>query len=85
MPAIEREKLPDGAAKLLDALIELNAQGDRWVQRSEIADAIGKKRLTAGDMAFLEMLEATDFVESTHQDTHTPMGYKWVYRLAEGG
>lgn len=77
---IEKEKLPDGAQKLLDALAQLDGH-KRWVQRAEMSALMGKKRLTAGDMAYLEMLEAIGFIESTHESTHTPMGFKWMHRL----
>lgn len=82
MPAVEREKLPEGAIKLLDALAELNAY-DTWIQRAEMAEILGKARLTAGDMAYLEMLDVIGFIETKQEDTNTPMGYKWVYRLTE--
>ena len=82
MPAVERDSLPEGAVKLLNALAELNAH-ETWVQRAEMAKILGKARLTAGDMAYLEMLDVIGFVETRQEDTNTPMGYKWVYRLRE--
>lgn len=82
MVVIDRSNFPDGANKLLDALVELDARGDRWVDRADMAKQLSKSTLNAGDMAYLDMLVAIGLMEHRQADSTTPTGWKWVYRLS---
>lgn len=63
--------------KLLEAL---RAQTGEWLARSDIAAAIGKKRLTQYDMAMLDLLADQQLIEKRQKEGYSPLGYMWEYR-----
>ena len=69
-------RLTEQAQKLLEIL-----KGTRieWMNRKDIARAIGKRRLTPYDIALLELLHGKGLVEIKSRENGTPIGYEWVY------
>jgi hypothetical protein len=64
------------ANKILDAI---RANGD-WMNRSDVAQAIGKKRLTPYDMGLLDELATAGLIEATRRDKVGFIPFEWVYR-----
>jgi hypothetical protein len=69
-------RLTEQAQKLLEILRNDRVQ---WMNRKEIARAIGKRRLTPYDIALLELLQDRGLVEIQSRPNGTPIGYEWVY------
>lgn len=73
------------------AMTELPAQAERllgvlkmtpgeWVDRGDIAAALGKSRLNPAEVAYLEMLAVQGRIEAREVPTSAPSQNKWVYR-----
>lgn len=62
--------------KILDAL---RSAGD-WMNRSELAKALGKNRLTPYDVQILDELATAGTVEAVRRDKPGFIPYEWVYR-----
>jgi hypothetical protein len=75
-------RLTDQAQKLLEIL---RATGQDWMNRKDIARAIGKRRLTPYDIALLELLQEKGLVEIQSRENGTPIGYEWVYHARSDG
>jgi predicted transcriptional regulator len=60
----------------------LSAGGD-WLTRSSIARRLRKRRLSAYDIAMLEILQEKGLVEIQHRENRTPIGYEFVYSVTE--
>jgi hypothetical protein len=75
-------RLTDQAQKLLEIL---RATGQDWMNRKDIARAIGKRRLTPYDIALLELLQEKGLVEIQSRENGTPIGYEWVYHARADG
>ena len=69
-------RLTEQAHKLLEIL---RATEIMWMNRKDIARAIGKRRLTPYDIALLELLQDKGLVEIKPRANGTPIGYEWVY------
>lgn len=69
-------RLAEQAQRLLEILRETRTP---WMNRKEIARAIGKRRLTPYDIALLELLQEQGLVEIQSRTNGTPIGYEWVY------
>ncbi|MBL8165566.1 MAG: hypothetical protein JNJ61_26520 [Anaerolineae bacterium] len=69
-------RLTEQAQKLLEIL---QKKGNVWMNRKDIARAIGKRRLTPYDIALLELLQDKGLVEIQSRANGTPIGYEWVY------
>ncbi len=59
-----------------------SAEGD-WLTRSSIARRLRKRRLSAYDIAMLEILQEKGLVEIQHRENRTPIGYEFVYSARE--
>lgn len=59
-----------------------NAEDD-WLTRSSIARKLRKRRLSAYDIAMLEILQEKGLVEIQHRENRTPIGYEFVYSATE--
>ncbi len=75
-------RLTEQAQKLLEIL---RATGQDWMNRKDIARAIGKRRLTPYDIALLELLQEKGLVEIQSRENGTPIGYEWVYHARSDG
>jgi Fe2+ or Zn2+ uptake regulation protein len=75
-------RLTEQAQKLLEIL---QAAKNPWMNRKDIAKAIGKRRLTPYDIALLELLQAQGLVEIQSRANGTPIGYEWVYHAQPDG
>jgi hypothetical protein len=73
-------RLNEQSDRLLNVLKD--AAGD-WLTRSEIARMLEKRKLSAYDIAMLEILQEKGQVEIQHRDNRTPIGYEFVYRATE--
>lgn len=73
-------RLTEQAQKLLEILRDNRYP---WMNRKEIAKAIGKRRLTPYDIALLELLQERGLVEIKSRTNGTPIGYEWVYHAAQ--
>jgi hypothetical protein len=73
-------RLTEQAQKLLEILRDNRYP---WMNRKEIAKAIGKRRLTPYDIALLELLQERGLVEIKSRPNGTPIGYEWVYHAAQ--
>lgn len=61
-------------------LVVLRTNGG-WMRRSDIADAMHKKRLNKWDTALLDLLTENGLIEADKRnDPNTPIGYTWFYR-----
>jgi hypothetical protein len=69
-------RLTEQAQKLLEILRDTRIE---WMNRKDIARAIGKRRLTPYDIALLELLQDKGLVEIKSRPNGTPIGYEWVY------
>jgi hypothetical protein len=74
-------RLEKRSSRLFDVMKE---SPDRWFNRSELAKAIDKRKLSAYDIAMLEILQARGLIQIEFRDNRTPIGFEFVYRLAEG-
>ncbi len=75
-------RLTEQAQKLLEIL---RSTGVDWMNRKDIARAIGKRRLTPYDIALLELLQDKGLVEIQSRPNGTPIGYEWVYHARPDG
>jgi hypothetical protein len=67
-----------------DRLLEvLKQRPGEWVSRSDIARILEKRKLSAYDIAMLEILEHQGVIEIKHRDNRTPIGFEYVYRTLE--
>lgn len=57
---------------------------NRWLDRSEIAELLGKKRLTAYDTALLDLLTEQGLIETQKAEGYSREGYKWQHRIKQG-
>lgn len=72
-------KLPNKAKRLLSIIQDAPSQP---VGRSYIAGVLNKKRLTTGDLAYLDVLATNGFIDARKVDSNeTPIGYEWQYRF----
>lgn len=62
--------------KILDAL---RSAGD-WMNRAQLAEALGKKRLTPYDVQILDGLATAGTVEAQRREKPGFIPYEWVYR-----
>lgn len=53
-----------------------------WMSRSDIAKAIGKKRLTPYDIQLLEQLVSEQRAEVMKREKRGYITFSWVYRAA---
>lgn len=75
-PLPRLSELTEHAHKLLEIL---RGTDITWMNRKDIARAIGKRRLTPYDIALLELLQDKGLVEIESRANGTPIGYEWVY------
>ncbi len=61
----------------------LRSAEDDWLTRSSIARQLRKRRLSAYDIAMLEILQEKGLVEIQHRENRTPIGYEFVYSATE--
>lgn len=54
--------------------------GGQWVRRSQIAEALGKKRLTQWEIALLGALVNGGLIEAEQRPFSGLAGVQWVYR-----
>ncbi len=52
-----------------------------WVNRSTIAAAMGKKRLTPWEVSLLTLLVSNELVEAQQKPFKGIQDYEWVYRV----
>lgn len=76
LPTAPASRLTEQAQKLLEILKDTRME---WMNRKDIARAIGKRRLTPYDIALLELLQDKGLVEIKSRENGTPIGYEWVY------
>ncbi len=70
--------------KHVDVLMNiLRLTPGEWVNRSDIAKALKKRRLSSYDIAMLEILHEKGLIEIELRDNRTPIGYEFVYRTTE--
>lgn len=70
--------------KHVDTLMSiLRRTPGEWVNRSDIAKALEKRRLSSYDIAMLEILHEKGMIEIELRDNRTPIGYEFVYRTNE--
>lgn len=62
--------------KILDILKE----SGEWLNRRDVAQAMGKKQLNPYDIAILQVLAAQGLIETDRKDNNSPVGWEWVYR-----
>ena len=78
------EKVTSRLSKQSDTLLNvLKDSPGEWLTRSEIARMLDKRKLSAYDIAMLEILQEKELIEIKHRDNRTPIGYEFVYRVAE--
>lgn len=61
----------------------LRSADDDWLTRSSIARKLRKRRLSAYDIAMLEILQEKGLVEIRHRENRTPIGYEFVYSATQ--
>lgn len=66
--------------KILQALRAVD-DPQHWLDRSEIARLLGKKRLTQYEIALLDLLTEQGSIETRQQEGYSPLGYKWQHRI----
>jgi hypothetical protein len=71
------ERLTDHGKKIL---ARLRSHAPNWMSRSQIAESIGKKRLTQYDVAVLELLTKMELIESNQKEGKGREGFNWEYR-----
>ena len=78
------EKVTSRLSKHSDTLLGvLRDSPGEWLTRSEIARMLDKRKLSAYDVAMLEILQEKELIEIKHRDNRTPIGYEFVYRVAD--
>ncbi|MCA9915268.1 MAG: hypothetical protein KC496_18070 [Anaerolineae bacterium] len=71
-------KLTEDASRLLEAIEHASKQP---VSRAQIADKIGKRTLSAGDLAYLDMLAINGVIAKEEHKARTPTGFQYKYRF----
>lgn len=78
------EKVTSRLSKQSDVLLSvLKESAGEWLNRSDIARMLDKRKLSAYDIAMLEILQEKGLIEIQHRDNRTPIGYEFVYRATE--
>jgi len=77
-----KPELTDRARTVLAAVRKASA--GEWVKRQTIAVVMGKNKLSAADVAMLEVLSTQGFIEAEERETAAPSGRMFVYRATEG-
>ena len=70
---------PDHVTPLADHLLKILRTSGEWMTRTQIAQAIGRSRLTPYDISCLELL-ATQALVETRQAKRGLFGTRWEYR-----
>ena len=73
------ERLAMREQQVLDVLRQ--SVDKAWVGRSELAGALGRKRLNQGDFEALAALEAKGMIEVDKRPDTRPIGYQMFYRV----
>ena len=73
--------LPRRAREILDALNAVEG----YLDRNQLADATGKRRLSQNDLILLERLESAGLIESEKRAGKSPVGFQYVYRIKQAG
>lgn len=78
------EKVTSRLGRQSDVLLQVlrDASGE-WLTRSEIARMLDKRKLSSYDIAMLEVLQEKGLIDIGHRDNRTPIGYEFVYRIAD--
>lgn len=63
--------------RMLEAI---RGAGGEWVNRRQIAEWLGKKRLTQWELGLLPVLEQAGLIEAQKRNVDGPISYEWVYR-----
>lgn len=71
------ERLTDHGKKILS---RLRATAPNWMSRTQLAESIGKKRLTQYDVAVLELLTKMELIEANQKEGKGREGFNWEYR-----
>jgi len=74
--------LNEQAVALIHAIGEAGGT-EGFVSRNNIAQALGKARLSASDTAVLDLLASLGYIDRDERKTNAPSGYKIVYRVSE--
>jgi len=69
-------RITEQAEKLRGAI---EKQPNRWLTRKQVANAIGKKRLTPYDIDLLEILADRGLIKMQQEEGYSRDGYRWVY------
>jgi hypothetical protein len=81
MGTMAKPPLSEQAQKLVDA-VRVASKGE-WVNRRAVLQQLGKKQLSAGDVALLELLTVQGYIEAEKRETSAPSGFTYVYRVKE--
>jgi prophage antirepressor-like protein len=67
--------------KIVQALYDA---GEAWLTRSQVARALGKKRLTPYDIECLQMLTEVNILETSTQPTTAPgSDFAYIYHMSD--
>ncbi len=64
------------AQKILDAI---HKRRNQWLTRAQIAQGLGKRRLTPYDVTLLDFLTDSGHIQSKKEEGYSREGYRWVY------
>lgn len=67
-----------------ELLTVLASTGD-WMSHTDIAQALGKRRLDAGRVMALKLMAGQQMIESRKVENDTPIGYRLEYRVIKEG
>lgn len=63
-----------------ELLAAISAQRGEWVNRREIAERMGKKKLTPWEVGLLALLVDSGEIEAEQHPFPGSIGFEWVYR-----
>lgn len=75
-PRPKPQRLTAHANRLLDGL---EKHRNQWLTRSEVAAAIGKKRLTPYDIDMLDLLAEKGRIRVEQEEGFSREGFRWIY------
>lgn len=64
-----------------EVLTVLRGQGDKWIGRTELAKALGRKKLNPLDLQALAVLETVGQIEVERRPDTRPAGFVAYYRV----
>jgi hypothetical protein len=71
-------RITDHAQKILSAIAQRRNQ---WLTRAQVAQAIGKRRLTPYDVTLLDFLTDSGHIQTKQEAGFSREGYRWVYGI----